>query len=229
MAAQGAELVVHGRDFQASLEHARDLADADGLRMVPSFHPLLVRGRGDLRARAVPRRGPSSTWSTCPSGSARASAACWRRATRSAWRPRSSAWSPTAAPCYQLSFEAGRPVSTATADTFADGLACRVPDPDAVDVICRGVSRIVAVTEDEIAAAMRAYYTDTHNVAEGAGAAPLAAARRRAGRAAGQAGRARPQRRQRRPRRLRRAGPPMTGADPGRAGPGRAGSRPSTP
>jgi threonine dehydratase len=79
------------------------------------------------------------------------------------------------APCYALSLAAGRIVSTESGDTFADGMATRVPDPDAFAIMKRGAARIVTVSEEEIAAAMRAYYTDTHNLAEGAGAAPLAA------------------------------------------------------
>src|SRR3546814_17930674 len=79
------------------------------------------------------------------------------------------------APAYALSFEAGRPVPTNRADTMADGLACRMPDAVAVEAILHGAARIVAVSETEIAAAMRHYYTDTHNLAAGAGAAPLAA------------------------------------------------------
>lgn len=80
-----------------------------------------------------------------------------------------------AAPAYALSVEAGRVVTTATAATFADGMACRVPDPDALAVIAAGAERLVRVTDAEVAAAMRALWTDTHNLAEGAGAAALAA------------------------------------------------------
>ena len=79
------------------------------------------------------------------------------------------------AAAYALSFEAGRPVSTNSADTMADGMACRVPAPEAVAIVNRGAARVLAVSEEAIAEAMRAYYTDTHNIAEGAGAAPLAA------------------------------------------------------
>jgi threonine dehydratase len=79
------------------------------------------------------------------------------------------------APCYALSFEQGEPVSTNSADTLADGLACRVPADDAVAVINRYADHIVTVSEAEIQAAMRHFFTDTHNVAEGAGAAALAA------------------------------------------------------
>ena len=79
------------------------------------------------------------------------------------------------APSYALSFEAGKPVSTNDANTIADGVACRVPDAVAVEIINRGADRIVRVTEDEIRQAMHHYFTDTHNLAEGAGAVPLAA------------------------------------------------------
>ena len=80
------------------------------------------------------------------------------------------------APTYALSFAAGRRVSTNSANTMAGGLAVRMPDPEALDLICRGAARIVTVSEAEIRRAMRILFTDTHNVAEGAGAAPLAAA-----------------------------------------------------
>jgi threonine dehydratase len=78
------------------------------------------------------------------------------------------------APAYALSFAAGKPVSTNAADTMADGVACRVPDPDALGLILKGADRIVSVSEPEIRAAMRHLFTDTHNLAEGAGAAALA-------------------------------------------------------
>ena len=79
------------------------------------------------------------------------------------------------APTYALSFERGEPVPTDSAETLADGLAVRVPDPDSLAVVRAGVERIVTVSEAEISAAIRHYFHDTHNVAEGAGAAPLAA------------------------------------------------------
>ena len=81
----------------------------------------------------------------------------------------------TGAPAYALSFAAGRIVSTNTVDTFADGIACRAPWQVPLDIIREGADRIVEVDDAEIASAMRAYYQDTHNIACGAGAAPLAA------------------------------------------------------
>jgi threonine dehydratase len=82
----------------------------------------------------------------------------------------------TEAPSYALSFAAGAVVTTETSNTFADGMATRIPDSDALAIIRKGASRIVQVTDHEIGVAMRAYWTDTHNLAEGAGAAALAAA-----------------------------------------------------
>ena len=79
------------------------------------------------------------------------------------------------APAFALSFEAGRPVPTQTARTFADGMACREPQPEPLEIIRKGAARIVTVAEAEIAEAVRNLYTDTHNLAEGAGAASLAA------------------------------------------------------
>ena len=82
----------------------------------------------------------------------------------------------TEAPSYALSFAAGKVVTTETSNTLADGMATRIPDAEAFAIIRKGASRIVQVTDDEVAAAIRAYWTDTHNLAEGAGAAALAAA-----------------------------------------------------
>ena len=82
----------------------------------------------------------------------------------------------TEAPAYSLSFAAGHVVSTQSADTLADGMATRLPDQEALDIILKGAARVALVGDDEIAAAVRAYWTDTHNLAEGAGAAALAAA-----------------------------------------------------
>ena len=89
------------------------------------------------------------------------------------------------APAVALSFEQGRPVPTNSANTFADGMACRVPHEESLAIIQRGAERVVRVREDEIAEAMRACFEDTHNVAEGAGAAALAALLRERDRMAG--------------------------------------------
>ena len=79
------------------------------------------------------------------------------------------------APAFALSFEAGKVITTPTADTFADGMACRTPNPSALAIARRGIERVAQVSDDEVKSAMRALFADTHNVAEGAGAAALAA------------------------------------------------------
>jgi threonine dehydratase len=89
------------------------------------------------------------------------------------------------APAYALSFSAGRPVASDVGETIADGMACRIPDPAAIEIILKGASRMLTVGEEEIQAAMRHLFSDTHNVAEGAGAAPLAALLQESGRMRG--------------------------------------------
>ena len=174
MEAQGAELVVHGGDFQESLEYAHGIADARGLHMVPSFAEPLVHGTATY-ALELFRAAADLDAVYVPIGLG--SGICGVIAARDALGLRTEIVGVCAerAAAYALSFEAGRPVSTNAADTMADGMACRVPDPDAVAIVNAGAARVLAVSEDEIADAMRTYYTDTHNVAEGAGAAPLAA------------------------------------------------------
>ena len=174
MEAQGAELVVHGGDFQESLEYAHGIADARGLHMVPSFAEPLVHGTATY-ALELFRAAADLDSVYVPIGLG--SGICGVIAARDALGLGTEIVGVCAerAAAYALSFEAGRPVSTNAADTMADGMACRVPDPDAVAIVNAGAARVLAVSEEEIADAMRAYYTDTHNVAEGAGAAPLAA------------------------------------------------------
>lgn len=169
--------MVHGSDFQAAREYAEDRASAEGLHMLPSFHPLLVRGVGTYALELFQAAGDLDTVYV-PIGMG--SGICGVLSARDALGLGTTVVGVVAegASCYARSFAAGRPVSTNSADTMADGLATRVPDPDAVATILRGADRIVAVSDDEIKAAMRHYYTDTHNIAEGAGAAALAAALR---------------------------------------------------
>jgi threonine dehydratase len=174
MCAYGAELVEHGHDFQAALEHARSLASDRGCHFFPSFHPLLVRGVASY-AMELFAAVPDLDTVYVPIGLG--SGICGVIAAREAMRRRTriAGVVSQSAPAYALSFAARRPVATETADTIADGVACRVPEPDAVEVINRHAERIVAVSDDEVKRAMAYYFSDTHNVAEGAGAAPLAA------------------------------------------------------
>lgn len=174
MKALGVELVVQGHDFDEAREYADQRAAEEGLFFVPSFHPLLIQG---VASYAMEFFGAVEDLHTVYVPIGLGSGACGVIAARDALGLRTEVVGVVAenAPAYALSFEAGGPVPTNSANTFADGMACRVPDPEAVAIINKGAARIVTVSEAEIKDAMRAYYTDTHNLAEGAGAAPLAA------------------------------------------------------
>ena len=175
MRAQGVELIEHGHDFQAAAEHATALAAERSLHRVPSFHPWLVQGVASYGLEMF-RANPELDLVYVPIGLG--SGICGTIAARDALGLATRIVGVVAenAPSYALSFAAGRAVSTNSADTLADGMACRVPDAAALEIIRAGAERIVTVSEAEIRAAVRHYFTDTHNVAEGAGAAPLAAA-----------------------------------------------------
>ena len=174
MRALGAELIVHGDDFQEALEHARGLAEEKELHMVGSFDDTLVRGVGTYGLELF-RSVPDIDTVYVPIGLG--SGICGVIAARDALDLATKVVGVVAetAPAYALSFEQKKPVSTNSADTLADGMACRVPVAGAVEAILAGADRVVRVSDTEIKAAMRHYFTDTHNVAEGAGAAPLAA------------------------------------------------------
>ena len=184
MQAQGGALVEHGADFQEALEHAKALAAERGLHMFESFHPLLVRGVGSY-AMELFTAVPDLDAVYVPVGLG--SGICGVIAARDALGAKADVVGVVAenAPAYALSFARHEAVSTNTADTMADGVACRVPVLAALEMIWKGADRVVAVSEAEIKAAMRHYFTDTHNVAEGAGAAPLAALLKERGRMAG--------------------------------------------
>jgi threonine dehydratase len=174
MQALGAELVEHGHDFQAAYEFAAELAKERGLHMFPSFHPALIEGVGSYAMELFSATPPLDTVYV-PIGLG--SGICGVMAARDALGLKTRIVGVVAenAPAYALSFAAGKPVSTNSADTMADGLACRVPIAAAVAAVNKGAERVVTVGESEIKAAMGAYFADTHNVAEGAGAAGLAA------------------------------------------------------
>ncbi len=174
MRAFGGELAVHGRDFDEAYDYAFSVAEERGLHMMKSFHPLLVRGVASYGLEFL-RAAPELDTVYVPIGLG--SGICGMIAAREALGLKTRIVGVVAekAATYALSFERGEPVATDSADTVADGMAVRVPDADALAVILKAVERIVTLSEDEIRAAMRYYFTDTHNVAEGAGAAPLAA------------------------------------------------------
>jgi threonine dehydratase len=175
MRAFGAKLVEHGEDFQAAREESIRRADTAGLHMVPSFHPDLVLGVATY-ALELFRQAPDLDVLYVPIGQGSGICGCIMARDLFGRRTEIVGVQSTLAPSYALSFAARTVVNTNGADTLADGMATRSPDADALSIILKGASRIVQVTDDEIADAIRAYWTDTHNLAEGAGAAPLAAA-----------------------------------------------------
>jgi threonine dehydratase len=175
MRALGAELIEHGEDFQEAVVHAMRLERERGLHRVPSFHRDLLCGAATFWLELF-RAAPALDLVLAPiglgsniCGAAAARAACGSSA-------RIIGVVSNRAPAYAQSFAQGRLVESPVSTRIADGLACRRPDADALAIIREVVDEIVQVSDDEIEAAMAAYFADTHNVAEGAGAAALAAA-----------------------------------------------------
>ncbi|NKC29445.1 threonine dehydratase [Falsiroseomonas selenitidurans] len=184
MRAQGARLVEHGADFDAARAHAMARAAAEGLEFAPSFAPDLVRGVGTY-ALELFRGAPLLDALYVPIGLGSGICGCIMARDLLGLRTEIIGVQSTGADSYARSLAAGRVVETARAETKADGMATRVPDPAALAIIAKGAARIVTVTDEEVAAAIRAYWQDTHNLAEGAGAAPLAALLRERDRMAG--------------------------------------------
>jgi threonine dehydratase len=174
MRSLGAELREHGDDFQAAYEYAAACAEAEGLHFVPSFHPALVRGVATYALELF--RGVADL-DTVYAPIGMGSGVCGCIATRDALGLKTEivAVAAASAPAFVQSQAAGRPVEVAVTPTIADGMACRLPNADALEIISAGASRIVTVADEEILSAMRHLFSDTHNVAEGAGAAALAA------------------------------------------------------
>ncbi|SCB61691.1 Pyridoxal-phosphate dependent enzyme [Rhizobium aethiopicum] len=174
MRAFGGEVIEYGRDFDEARTEARRLAAETGLFLVPPFHEEIVRGVSSYGLElftAVPDLDAVYVPIGCGSG------ICGVIAAREALGLKTEVIGvvSTHAPAAKLSFEAGRLIETETALTFADGMAVRIPVEEAFAIYSNGASRIVAVSDEEVAEAMRLIYRATHNVAEGAGAASLAA------------------------------------------------------
>ena len=170
----GARLVEFGRDFDEAKHEAMRVAAAEGLHFVPSFHPDLVVGVATYALElfgAVPALDAVYVGVGMGSGIS----ALIRVRDLLELKTEIIGVGAAGAPATALSFAARKPVSTESARTFADGLATREPHEDAIATICRGAARMVEVSEDAVADAMRVYFDDAHQIAEGAGAAPLAA------------------------------------------------------
>jgi threonine dehydratase len=169
----GAELIEYGEDFQAALVQAEALAEEGGLHWVPAFHRDLACGNAVSMVDFL-RRAPPLDFAYIPIGMG--TGVCALVAARDALKlpTRVVGVAAEEAPAIALSFRSGRQVFHAASTRIADGMACSTPNPEALDFILKGVDRIVSVSDDEVEAGMRAYYSDTHNVAEGAAGAGLA-------------------------------------------------------
>lgn len=174
MRAFGARLIEHGRDFDEAKDEAARLGQAENLHMVPSYHPSLVKGVATYGLELF-TAAPDLDAVYVPIGMGSGISGLIAARDALGLKTEIVGVVADAAPAVALSFEAGRPIATNSARTFADGMACREPHPEAIEVICRGAAGIIRVSEDQIADAMRFLYEDTHNIAEGAGAAALAA------------------------------------------------------
>jgi threonine dehydratase len=183
----GAKLIEHGRDFDEAKEEAIRIAAERGAEYAPSFHRDFVVG---VASYAYELFGAVDDLDTVYVPIGLGSGICGVIGTRDAFGLKTKIVGvvSAAANAYHLSFAAGRPIATNSALTFADGMAVRVPDPIALEIIRKGAERIVEVSDDDIAEAIRLIYSATHNCAEGAGAAALAALIKERGRLQGRRG-----------------------------------------
>ena len=174
IAAFGARVVEFGKDFDEAKHEAIRVAAAEGLHFVPSFHKDLVIGVATYALELFRAVGDlDAVYVGVGMGSGISGLITVRDLL--GLKTEIIGVGAAKAPATALSFAAGRATNAPSARTFADGLATREPNAEAIATICRGAARIVEVSEDEIAAAIRVYFDDAHQVTEGAGAAPLAA------------------------------------------------------
>jgi threonine dehydratase len=173
MRSWGAELIVHGHDYQEASEHARQLGLERNLEAVPSYHPDLVLGVATYALELFEAVGELDTVYVAVG---MGSGICAMIGVRDLLGLSTEIVGVVTeeAPATALSVAAGRVIATKSADTFVDGVACRVPDGEAVSIIAAGASRVIQVSEDEAAEAMRVMFRTTHNMAEPAGALSLA-------------------------------------------------------
>lgn len=175
MRALGATVIEHGADFQDARKAAAREAERTGAELVPAFHRDLILGVATYALELLTAE-PGLDRIYVPIGQGSGICACVLVRDLLGLPTEIVGVQSTEAPAYALSLAAGRIVETPTCATLADGMATRVPDPAAFEIIRRGVARIVLVSDGEVADAVRAFWTDTHNLSEGAGAASLAGA-----------------------------------------------------
>ncbi|UVM57336.1 threonine dehydratase [Pseudomonas sp. B21-012] len=174
MRALGAQLIEHGADFDQAREEAARLARLHGYESVPPFHPELIRGVATYALELL-EAVHELDCIYVPIGMGSGICGLIQARNLLGLRTEIVGVVSSAADAFAQSLEQGRIVTTATANTFADGMACRMPLPEAFEIIRQHAARIVRVSDEEVARAMRIYHEDTHNTAEGAGAAGLAA------------------------------------------------------
>jgi threonine dehydratase len=184
MRALGARLIEHGCDFDEARVEAARLAEEQGSLFAPTFHPDLIVGVATW-ALELFRGVPGLDALYVPIGLGSSICGAIRTRDLLGLRTEIIGVQSAEAPVYARSLEAGHAVELDSADTNADGLAVRITDADALAVMRKGASRLVTVSDDEVADAIRIYWTDTHNLAEGAGAAALAALMKEKGEMAG--------------------------------------------
>ena len=174
MKAFGAELIEHGRDFDEARERAVEIAQERGYEYGKSFDKDLVLGVATY-AYELFTAEPELDAVFVPIGLG--SGICGVIGARDALGCKAQVFGVVSdrANTYRLSLDAGRPVPTNSALTFADGMAVRIPDAQAFAIMQAGMAGLIEVTDDAVADAIRALYTDTHTLAEGAGAAAFAA------------------------------------------------------
>src|SRR5215467_3152185 len=175
MRAQGANLIEFGKDYQEAREHAAKLGMEQGLHLVPIYHRDFVKGIASYWIEFF-SAAPALDVVYVPIGMG--SGICAGSAVRNRMRLKTKIIGVVAegAPAYALSFEAGRKIEAPVTTKIADGMACRIPDDEPLEIMRQNVERMIRVSDDEIRRAMKIYFTDTHNTIEGAGAASLAAA-----------------------------------------------------
>jgi threonine dehydratase len=175
MRAQGANLIEFGKDYQEAREHAAKLAVDEGLQLVPIYHRDFVKGIASYWIEFF-TAVPALDMVYVPIGMG--SGICAGSAVRNGMGLKTKIVGVVAdgAPAYALSFEAGRKIEAPVTTKIADGMACRIPDDEPLEIMRQNVERMIRVSDDEIRRAMKIYFIDTHNTIEGAGAASLAAA-----------------------------------------------------
>lgn len=175
MRASGIDLIEYGIEYQECAEHAALLAQKNDWHLVPGMHPDLVSGAASCWMELF-RAQPDLDFLFVSIG--QGSNICAAVAARQALGLKTKIIGVVSAHAlaYKSSFDAGYKIAEPVSTKLADGLACRVPDDASLEIILNSVDRVIAVSDTEVAAAMKLLFVSTHNVAEGAGAAALAAA-----------------------------------------------------